>query len=80
MYFFRDSTGNEVDLILDNEDDQVAIEIKSSGKMNSAMFKGLNYCQKKELKSNNILLYGGSHNEIIDDRLSVLLWTEIENL
>ena len=41
MYYFRDSTGNEVDLILERENNPVAIEIKAGTKLNSSLLKGL---------------------------------------
>jgi len=44
--FWRDSTGNEVDLLIRNNVDIQAIEIKSAQTFNSDFFKGLKYFSK----------------------------------
>ena len=80
MYYFRDSAGNEIDLITERDGELIAIEIKSSGKTNSSMFRGLQYWQKYQPKSQCILLHGGKTNDIVYDRMSVLPWTEVANL
>jgi len=80
MYFFRDSTGNEVDLIIEREDGPLAIEIKSSNKINNNMFQGLKYWQKLQPNNQGILLHGGKTNEMINEQMSVLPWTEVVNL
>ena len=80
MYFFRDSTGNEVDLILEKGDGPMAIEIKSGTKPNNNMLNGLKYWQKSEPKSQGILLHGGQSNEMISEQISILPWTEVVNL
>ncbi len=45
-YFWRDSNGNEVDLLLETVTGLEAVEIKSSSTMNSDHFKGLRYWQE----------------------------------
>jgi len=80
MYFFRDSTGNEIDLILEREGEPVAIEIKSGNKVAENMLFGLKYWQKLQPGSMGILMYGGAVNEIVNERMSILPWTEVVNL
>ncbi len=80
MYFFRDSTGNEIDLIIEREGEPIAIEIKSGNKASEAMLHGLKYWQKLRPESQCLLLHGGQTHEIINERMSVLPWTEVVNL
>ena len=80
MYYFRDSTGNEVDIISERDGELMAIEIKSGVKINNNMFRGLKYWQKYYPKSHCVLVHGGSSNELINDRISILPWTEVANL
>ncbi len=80
MYYFRDSTGNEIDLISERDGEPVAIEIKSGKKSDNNMFRGLKYWQKYQPKSQCILLYGGKQHEMITDTLSLVPWTEVINL
>jgi uncharacterized protein len=80
MYYFRDSAGNEVDLILEREGQPIAIEIKSSKKVEDSMLRGLKYWQKLQPQSQNILLHGGDRNEILNEKMSILPYTEVCNL
>lgn len=80
MYYFRDSAGNELDLILEREASLIAIEIKSSRKVEDSMLRGLKYWQKLQPQSQTILLHGGDRNEILNEKTSVLPYTEVINL
>ncbi len=61
MYFWRDSAGNEVDLILDWEDKLQTVEIKSGETVAADFFKGLEYWRglDKESQGQAALVYGG---------------------
>jgi len=77
LYYFRDSLGNEVDLILENGDVPIGIEIKSSAKFSTEMLRGLKYWQKQQPKSNSILFYSGKTQSVINDTMTVLPWKDI---
>ena len=80
MYYFRESAGNEIDLVIEREGELLAIEIKSNAKVANDMLRGLKYWQKLQPASQCMLVHGGASNEIINERMSVLPWTEIVNL
>ena len=80
MYYFRDSAGNEVDLIMERDGTAMAIEIKAGTKINNSMLRGLQYWQKYQPKSHCILLHGGKKHETMYETLNVLPWTEVANL
>jgi predicted AAA+ superfamily ATPase len=80
MYYFRDSVGNEVDLITERDGEPVAIEIKAGSKADNNMLRGLKYWQKLQPKSNCILMTGGNKNVMITETMNVLPWTEVVNL
>ncbi len=80
MYYFRDNLGNEVDLILEREGQPTAIEIKAAAKPNSAMLRGLNFWKRNQPNGTGILIHRGSSNEMIDNQLSLVPWTEVINL
>lgn len=80
MYYFRDSAGNEVDLIIEKNSEIIGIEIKATKKPGIRHFQGLKYWQKYQQNSTGILLHGGSKNDMIDDRVSILPWQEIGNV
>ena len=65
FHFFRDSNGNEVDLIIEQAGFTYSVEIKSAKTINDSFFKGLNYyaaLSKKKTKS--ICVYGGTDQYI----------------
>lgn len=61
LYFFRDHVGNEVDLIQDFGQKQIAIEIKSSKTLKTSLLQGLEYYKNlsSEDTMNTFLIYGG---------------------
>jgi len=67
LYFFRDSHGNEVDLILKRGNELVPIEIKSGATFHKDFLKGIEYFKK--LKSLRILpgavIYAGQEEQKI---------------
>ena len=65
LYFYRDSKGNEVDLLIHNGPDLFPIEIKSGMTITKDYFKGLNHFTKlfeAHIPHGSGLVYGG--NEI----------------
>jgi len=61
IYFWRDSAGHEIDLMIDHGDQLVPIEIKSGQTIGSDFFKGLDYWRSLAEKESSpaILVYGG---------------------
>ncbi|MCC6290095.1 MAG: ATP-binding protein [Chitinophagaceae bacterium] len=80
LYFFRDSTGNEIDLLLEKEGNTIAIEIKSAKKIDSGMLSGLRYWKKNNLNSQGILIYGGEKNEEISEGMQVVSWKDVTEI
>ena len=64
VYFWRDSNGTEIDLLIEKGNDLTAIEIKSGSTMNTGYFKNLNVWQKLSNlpKGNNVVVYGGEQS------------------
>ena len=62
LYFWRDSAGHEVDLVLDHGRELVAVEIKSAETIASDFFNGLRYWRKlpDQVKAPAALVHGGS--------------------
>jgi hypothetical protein len=65
FYFWRDNTGNELDLIIDEGIRKMAIEIKSSRVINSDFYSGLDYWSKLAgfPPDDLFLVYGGNENQ-----------------
>ena len=76
LFHWRDSTGNEVDVLVHNGTSQHAVEIKSSQTIATPFFKGLLYWGKLSQQQGGTVLYGGSENQIRSNGLQVLSWRE----
>ncbi|RED48930.1 ATP-binding protein [Seonamhaeicola aphaedonensis] len=59
LYFWRDSKGNEIDIVVDNFDVFTPIEIKSGKTITQDYFKGLKYWNKMTGFKGGKVIYGG---------------------
>jgi len=61
LYFWRDQTGHEIDLLIEHGNDLFPVEIKSGQTVSSSMFGGLSWwCRQAERPlSSATLVYGG---------------------
>jgi len=67
LYYFRDSKGNEVDLVAQTGRSVTAVEIKSASTFSDSMLKGLRRFQNLSPKvQNTFLVYNGSHYRLSD--------------
>lgn len=77
LWFWRDSEGNEVDLLIEKPQETEIVEIKATQTVMSDLFKGLNYyaALETEVKLTKTLVYGGNERQ---ERsvAQVLPWSE----
>jgi len=59
LYFWRDNTGNEIDLLIDNGTEIIPIEIKSGQTVTNQYFKGVLYWNKLTKTEGGYVIYGG---------------------
>lgn len=68
LYFWRDASGHEIDVIIENNETLFPIEIKSGQTLNSSMLDGLRYWKNLTNTKDTMLIYGGdmscTRNEI----------------
>ena len=80
MYFIRDSTGNEVDIILEKEEKLLPVEIKSGTKESNLSIKNLKWFQKVFRQSDGILIYGGEKDKIYENNIIQTGWKNVIDL
>ena len=80
MSFFRDNSGNEVDLILEKNETLLPIEIKSSKKPDRGAIKGLQWWQKVFRQSGGALIYGGNDERSYDNQIEQLSWKSVADV
>lgn len=70
LFFFRDSKGNEIDIMMLSGGFPFPIEVKSGETLNSDFFKGFSYFdavfEKTPHRGSGILIYGGTRHETRD--------------
>jgi len=78
LFYWRDSSGNEIDVLIDNGITQVPVEIKSAATLNLDFFKGLNFWEKLTGQKGGQLIYAGAGNRHKD--FSVYNWKDVKSL
>ncbi len=74
LYYWRDKTGHEIDVIIDNAEDLIPIEIKSGKTINTDYFKNLLYYNKLRNVNNGVVIYSGTQTQKRSNGLEVLNW------
>lgn len=77
LYYWRDKTGHEVDVIIDKGDSLIPIEIKSGHTINTEFFKNLLYWNKLSGMKKGYLIYGGDEEQKRSNGIEVMGWRDI---
>ena len=79
LYFWRDRSGHEVDLLIDHGDHLSPLEIKSGQTINRDYFKGLDFWRNLagETAGKAWLVYGGDDRQTRTD-VTILPWFDID--
>jgi len=83
MYFWRNSKGNEIDIVIDNFDELIPIEIKSGKTITNDYFKGLKYWNNLTGFSGGKVIYGGNDYQKRSNGVEIIpfeLITEINSI
>ncbi|MDP3929394.1 MAG: DUF4143 domain-containing protein, partial [Bacteroidota bacterium] len=77
LFYWRDRTGNEIDVLLDQSAQVVPIEIKTAATFTTDYVKGINYWKKINPNVKNaFVVFTGKTASL--DKISILNWKEIE--
>jgi predicted AAA+ superfamily ATPase len=77
LYYWRDKTGHEIDLIIDEPDQPFPIEIKSGKTVHSEFFKNLKYWQKISGINRGRIIYAGDSDQKRSDGFDVISWRDL---
>lgn len=80
LFYFRDSTGNELDVIIHEGQNLVPVEIKSAATVNSGFFKNFTYWEKLTGKKGGILFHGGTQNDHARNNVQVKSWASVNSV
>jgi uncharacterized protein len=62
LFYFRDNTGNEIDILIDNGKKIIPVEIKSAQSIGPGLFKGLAFWEKLTGTKDGCIVYGGKES------------------
>ena len=79
IYYWRDKTGHEIDVIIDNGGKLLPVEIKSGKTLNSEFFKNIDYWTKLSGTTKSVLLYAGEQNQKRSTGKEILNWKSLMN-
>jgi predicted AAA+ superfamily ATPase len=80
LFYWRDKTGHEIDLIVDKGNLLTPVEIKSSKTINSDFFKNLKYWNHLSKMNKAVLIYSGIQEQNRSDGTLITNWKNISNL
>jgi predicted AAA+ superfamily ATPase len=79
LFYWRDRTGNEIDILIDQPSGAIPVEVKSASTFNSDFLKGINYWQKINPKvKTSYLVFTGKDGET--DRTKILNWRNLDKI
>ena len=80
LYFWRDNTGNEIDIVIDKGTSLHPIEIKSGKTVTSDYFKNFDFWNKITGTTGGTVIYGGDQLQKRSNGITVLPWNHINTL
>lgn len=80
LYFWRDSSGNEMDIVVDEGLYLRPIEVKSTATLPDDPFKNFRLWQKLTGQSSATLVYAGDDFQTRQDQIEVVSWRAVKDL
>lgn len=78
LYYWRDKTGNEIDLLIEHRKKIKLVEIKAGETVQSDFWKTLLYYEKLNGSIlDKMVVYGGKDKQLRSNKLSIVNWQEI---
>ncbi len=74
LYFWRDNSGNEVDIIIDDGSRLYPIEIKSGKTITADYFKGIKFWNKLTRKEEGTIIYAGNELQKRSGGFKIIPW------
>lgn len=80
LYFWRDKTGREIDLIIDKSTTYMPVEIKSGQTIHNEFFKHLRYWLKLTGEKKGKIIYAGDDNQKRSEGIEIISWKSLPEL
>jgi len=79
LFYWRDGSGNEIDVLIDEGSIQIPVEIKSAATINMDFFKGLHYWEKLTGQKGGHLVFTGEGSKTHQDFI-INNWRDVKHL
>jgi len=80
LYFWRDNTGHEIDIIVENSGKLYPVEIKSGKTITDEFFKGLTFWQKISGEKGGAIIFAGETGQRRSNDILIVPWNKINSL
>lgn len=80
LYFWRDNTGNEMDVVIDNGTSLYPVEIKAGKTITNDYFKNLQFWNKMTGSSEGAVIYAGDALQKRSNGVNVIPWNNLKML
>lgn len=80
VFFWRDSLGHEIDIVIEKAAHLYPIEVKSGKTITPEYFKNINYWLKLSGQSKGTVIYSGSEAQHRSSGIEILPWYQLEKL
>jgi uncharacterized protein len=80
LFFWRDNSGNEIDVIVETPNGLFPIEIKSGQTVTADYFKGLNFWNKLNGLTEGTVVYAGTEYQKRSNGFEVFPWNKINEI
>ncbi|WP_240543463.1 DUF4143 domain-containing protein [Spirosoma foliorum] len=76
LFYSRDKTGHEIDVIIDETEKLIPIELKPGQTINNEFFKNITYWNNLSDQRDSFVLYAGNQMQKRSTGITVLNWRE----
>ena len=80
LFFWRDNTGNEIDLLIKQGNQRIPVEIKSGHTVSGDFFKGIRFWNKLTQTEGGFLIYGGENRQQRSEGITVVPLKEMNTI
>ncbi len=80
LFYWRDVSGHEIDVIIDHGSSVYAVELKSGMTVISDFFKGLLFWQELTKYKKSYIIYGGEESQSRSNGIEIIPWNKLDVL
>ena len=78
LYFWRDNTGHEIDLLIEKGEELFPVEIKSGQTINNEFLKPVQFWKKLSGARGGVVVYGGDRSQHRSDGIDIIPWNKVD--